>query len=109
MRLFGVSTAAALFLSACPAYAGPCSAQLARIEQHIQTNDQDSFVGPTARQTVGAQLGRQPTPATVGRAEQRANTLVQAALNRIRQADDAGDAAACREAVAQFKNLYGLE
>lgn len=101
--------AAAIFFYVGPAYAGPCSAQLAHLEQQISVNDQDSFEGPTAPQTVGAQLGRQPTPATVGTAEHQANRLVRAALNRIRRADDAGNAAACRKAVAKFKDLYGVE
>jgi hypothetical protein len=109
MRLLGISTAAALLLSACPSYAGPCSAQLVQLKKLISANDQDGFEGPTAPQTVGAQLGRQPTPSTVDSAEHEASALVQDALNRIRRANDAGDAAACRKAVAKFKDLYGLE
>jgi hypothetical protein len=108
MRLFGISIAPALLLSACPAYAG-CSAQLAQLKQLIGANDRDGFEGPTAPQTVGAQLGRQPTPATVHGAEHEASALVQDALNQIRRANDTGDAAACRKAVAKFKDLYDLE
>jgi hypothetical protein len=82
---------------------------VAELAQQIGATPQDSFEGPTAPQSVGAQLGRQPTPATVDSADHEANTLVRAALNHIREADEAGNAAACQEAIAQFKDLYGLQ
>jgi hypothetical protein len=47
------------------AYAGPCTAQIAQVEQQIDAAGANSKLGATSAQTVGAQLGRQPTPQTV--------------------------------------------
>jgi hypothetical protein len=95
-------------LSASSAYAGPCAAQIAQIEQQINTDNLNVSERPSAPQTIGAQLGHQPTPATVQSGEREAGALARTALNRVREADGAGNAAACREALAKLKDLYGL-
>src|SRR6476660_1208340 len=60
-------TSALLALGVGCAQAGPCSADIAKIEKVI--NEPNSPFGPTGRQTVGAQLGRQPpTEAMAGAA-----------------------------------------
>jgi hypothetical protein len=91
------------------AYAGPCAAQISQVEQQISAAGANSALGPTGAQTVGAQLGRQPTPQTVQDAEMRANTLAQATLERAREADTADNAAACTEALSALKDRYGLQ
>jgi hypothetical protein len=108
MRFIGPSVVAALLMSVSFAHAGPCTAQVAQIERQINADTATASEGPSAAQTIGAQLGRQPTPATVQRAEQEAGAFAQAALNNVRKADNAGNAAACREALAKLKDLYGL-
>jgi hypothetical protein len=65
--------------------------------------------GPTAQQSVGAQLHHQPTPGSVERAEDKAREAAAAALDRARTADAAGDATACTRALQDAKELYGLE
>ena len=90
------------------AYAGPCTAQIAQVEQQIVAAGANPVTGPSAPQTVGAQLGRQPTPRTVGDAEMTANTLAQAALERVKKADTADNAAACTQALSALKERYGL-
>ena len=91
------------------AYAGPCTAQIAQVEQQIVAAGANSELGATTAQTVGAQLGRQPTPQTVQDAEMRANTLAQATLERAKEADTADNAAACTEALSALKDSYGLQ
>jgi hypothetical protein len=108
MRFIGTLAVIALLSSASFAHAGPCTAQIAQIEPQIGADNTSGFDGPSAPQTIGAQLGRQPTAATVQNAEREAGALGQAALDRVRRADDAGNAAACREALAKLKDLYGL-
>jgi hypothetical protein len=108
MRFIGPLAAVALLSTASFAHAGPCTAQIAQIQRQMNADNTSVSEGPSAPQTIGAQLGRQPTPATVQNGEHEASALAQAALDRVRKADDAGSAAACREALAKFKNLYGL-
>lgn len=91
------------------AYAGPCTAQIAQVEQRIVAAGANSELGATGAQTVGAQLGRQPTPQTVQHAEMSANTLAQATLERAKKADTADNAAACTEALTALKDSYGLQ
>jgi hypothetical protein len=79
--------------TAFSAYAGPCTAQIAQVEQR----------------TVGAQLGRQPTPRIVRDAEMKANTLAQAALERVKKDDTADNAATCTRALSALKEWYGLQ
>jgi hypothetical protein len=99
----------ALTGTAFSAYAGPCTAQIAQVEQQISAASANSDIGPSSAQTVGAQLGRQPTPQTVQDAEMKANTLAQTTLERVKKADAADDAAGCTEALSALKEQYGLE
>jgi hypothetical protein len=98
----------AVLSSGSVAHAEPCTAQIAQIEEQISGDNANIYAGPSAPQTISAQLGRQPTPATVQRAEGEAGALAQAALDHVQRVDDASNAAACREALAKLKNLYGL-
>jgi hypothetical protein len=88
-----VTLSAAIALStaftACAAHAahsGTCTAQIAQLEQQIRGS------GPTAPQSIEAQLHHQPTPRTVQNAESKAIADAEAALQRARQAN-----ARCKE------------
>jgi hypothetical protein len=89
--------------------AGPCTTQIAQVEQQIRHVQAGPVPGPSARQSVGAQLHHQPTPGSVESAEDRAQDAAMAALERARQADAAGDGAACTKALQDAGELYGLE
>ena len=103
-------TLCSLIVVAVPAaYAGPCTTQISKLEQQIKLSASNPEVGPSGRQTVGAQLHHQPTPGTVERAETKANADADAALDRARKADAAGDASGCQSALIQARRLYGLE
>jgi hypothetical protein len=87
----------------------PCSVGLAKIERQIAHSKSNPLEGPTARQTVGAQLHHQPTSAAVKSAERKANADFQKALAQAREANARGDAAACARAVSRARELYGVQ
>jgi hypothetical protein len=72
--------AVALGLGVAPAHAGPCSSKIAQFEQAVRQTAGNPNAGPMAPQSIGAQLDRQPTPASVRRAEQQAQAAFAAAL-----------------------------
>ena len=94
---------------AAVAEAGPCTQQIAEVERYIQSSTLGAARGPTAAQSIGAQLHHQPTPQTVESAESKARADVLAALDRARKADAAGDARACTRALDEAKVMSGLE
>lgn len=110
-----IVTLAALALTAGSAacYAGPCTTQIAQVEQQIRQAQASSPPGgagaPSLPQSVGAQLHHQPTPGSVQGAQQKASAEGDAALARAKEADAAGDAVACAKALADAKALYGVE
>jgi len=110
-RVLAASTAV-LLLAAGTGRAGPCTAQIAQVDQQIrkaQAAGSPSGAGvPSAPQSVGAQLHHQPTAQSVQSAEGAAAAAAAAALDRARAADAAGDAAACANALKEAKRLYGL-
>jgi hypothetical protein len=108
MRLIAIAPAIIALVTASSAYAGPCTSELAHIEQKIAAASTSVAAGPSAPQSVGAQLGHQPTPETVQSGEHQAGALGQAIMDRARKADDAGDAQACMQALDELKDLYGI-
>ena len=111
-HVLGLSTFCVL-VAVATAHAGPCTAQIAELEQKIhqakaiqQPGDAGS---PSAPQSVGAQLHHQPTPGSVAGAEDKAREAGDAALDNARAADAAGDATRCARALADAKALYGLQ
>lgn len=104
---------AALLASVAAAQAGPCTKQIAEVEQQItqlQGTPSSSGAGqPSGPQTVGAQLHHQPTPGSVEGAQSKASADASAVLRRARKADTAGDAKACAAAIDEAKRLYGID
>ena len=109
----GLATSIALLCAVGPAWSGPCTAQIAQLEQQIKLATIDPAaepeVGPTGPQTVGAQLHHQPTPGSVRHAEHVANADADAALDRAQKADAAGNADACNKAIGEASQLYGIQ
>jgi len=101
-----VLAAAAFACVTAPARAGPCTAQIAEVENYIARVMASPVSGPSGPQSVGAQLHRQPTPRSVEGAEAKARAAAEAVLDRARKADAAGDAAACAKAIEEAKQLY---
>ena len=94
-------------------YAGPCTTEIARVEQKIHQVQASAPPGgsgePSLPQSVGAQLHHQPTVHSVQGAESKAGAEAAAALDRARKADAAGDAKACTDALQDAKDLYGID
>lgn len=83
----------------------------ARIEARLHAL---AAAGPSAKQSVEAQRHRQPTPGSMASAERQLGELspsaivkVNAAMDRAQKADAAGDAAACKQALAEVEQAIG--
>jgi hypothetical protein len=100
--------AAALSLGIASAHAGPCTSAIAQFEQALRQSGNIPDAGPTARQSIGAQLGHQPTPSSVKRADERAQTKFATSLARAKRLDARGNRSGCRRALAEAKRLYQL-
>jgi hypothetical protein len=92
-------------LGATAASAGPCTTEIAAVENAV--NAPNSQYGPTARQTIGAQDGRQPTPSSVATAEQRADAHYGEVLSKAK-ALDAANNSDCQQVVRELKLLVGM-
>jgi hypothetical protein len=91
----------ALSLCVGSAHASACSDEIAQLEKAI--SEKSAAAAPTARQTIGAQLGHQPTPESVQRAEGAATTGVDDILNRAKILDAEGKTKECMDLVATAK------
>jgi hypothetical protein len=101
-------TVFALGLGVASAHAGPCSNQIAQFEKAVRQSANNPSAGPTAPQSIGAQLGQQPTPGSVKRADERAQATFDTTLARAKRLDAQGNRAGCKRALAQAKRLYNL-
>src|SRR5262249_46591885 len=97
---------AVLGLSLTAAQAGPGSEKIAQFEQAVRQSAGNPNAGPMARQTIGAQLDRQPTPASVKRAQERAQSTFAANLARAKRLDAQGNRAGCTRAPAPAQRKY---
>jgi hypothetical protein len=104
-----IIVAAAVCLGVGSAHAGPCSNEIAQFEQAVRQSAGNPNAGPFARQSIGAQLDRQPTPASMKRAEQRAQAAFDATLARAKRLDARGNRAGCTKALAAAKRMYNLQ
>jgi hypothetical protein len=98
----------ALGVLAVPVRAGPCTEKIMQFEQAVRQSAGSPDAGPTARQSIGAQLGRQPTPSSVKQAEAKAQTTFDAALTRAKTLDAEGKRT-CVQALARAKRLFSLQ
>jgi len=106
----GILRIAAYFiLFAGAAQAGPCTTQIDQTESQIHLAALNPATGPTAPQTVDAQLHHQPTPGAIQQGEAKANADGDAALERARKADAQGNIDGCHVALRQARDLYGLD
>ena len=89
----------ALGLGITSAHAGTCGDEIAQLEKAIRQSESNPATGPTAPQSIGAQLRRQPTPETVRRAEVDSRAGLDAILSRAKALDAEGKPAECMELV----------
>jgi hypothetical protein len=93
-------------LSILPASAGPCGEEVAAFRQTLPLNQKGApVVVGSAPQSIDAQLEHQPTPESIARAEQRAQSEVAAVLAQADAFDAAGKQSECRAALTRAKLL----
>jgi hypothetical protein len=97
---------ALLGLNPTMAQAGPCTADIAQFEQAIRQSAGNPFAGLTARQSVNAQLGRQPTPETLHQANERLKSQFSATMARAKRSDAQGKRSGCTRALNAAKQIY---
>jgi hypothetical protein len=100
------TTAATLLCGSGSAHSGPCTSQIEELERQIGHVSFSTKSGPSAPQSIEAQLHHQPTPETVRNAERKANADAAAALQRARQADTDDNPAACAKALDEAKRRW---
>jgi hypothetical protein len=105
-RAAGPIICAVLCLSTSVAQAGPCSKDIAEFETAIRQSVGNPYAGLTAPQSVGAQLDRQPTPASLKQAQQRLQSKFSATMARAKRLDAKGDSAGCSSALSEAKRMY---
>jgi hypothetical protein len=99
---------AALSLLALSVHAGPCTEKIAQFEKTVSQSAQEPSAGPMAQQSIGAQLGHQPTPGSVRRADVKAQKSFDAALTRAKTLDASGKRK-CVQALAYAKRLFNRQ
>ena len=101
--------AATLCLGVASAHAGPCTSQIAQFEQAVRQSAGNPNAGPMAPQSIGAQLGQQPTPGSVKQADARAQAAFDATMARAKRLDARGNRAGCTRALVAAKRMYNLQ
>jgi hypothetical protein len=99
---------AVLALAAGDAWAGPCTSDIAAFEAAVAGSRGDPMAGLTARQSVGADLGHQPTPASVEKAQARLKSKFAATMARARRYDAQGNRLGCTRELTAAKRMYVL-
>jgi len=107
-----VLSAGAFITSTIASHAGPCSQEIdgvqARVDARLAAN---AAAGPSAPESPAAKLHRQPTPSSIeaagGKLREEAAQVIRGAMARAREADQAGDLAACQQALAQVQAAIG--
>ena len=99
---------AVLGLTAANAWAGPCTSDIAEFEAAIAKSQGNPLAGLTAPQSVGAQLGHEPTPASVKQAKARLKKTFAATMARAKRYDAQGNQAGCTRELTAAKRMYIL-
>ena len=96
-----------LALAPAPVFAASCLEQIVALQAQVEASSPPKAPPPTAPQSVGAQLDRQPTPGSVAAAGGNSDPTVgpAAALNAAQNFQAAGDEAACLKAVGEARQM----
>jgi predicted lipid-binding transport protein (Tim44 family) len=107
--------AGCLYALTAPAYAGPCTGEISRLQAAYDARlEAAAAAGPAGAESTAATMHRQPTPNSVAGAEVKLGDLPPAkveafgaAMKRAREADGAGDRAACEQALGEARGALG--
>jgi hypothetical protein len=105
-----VTAASAICALLClnPTIAQAGTADIAQFEAAIRQSAGNPFAGLTARQSVNAQLNRQPTPESLHQANERLKSQFSAAMARAKRYDAQGNRSGCTRALNAAKQMYIL-
>ncbi|WP_246164483.1 hypothetical protein [Blastochloris sulfoviridis] len=107
--------AGVLLAASGPGLAGPCSHAIDRMQGRLDALlAARAAAGPTATESTGATMHRQPTPDSIAAAEAKLGDIssetldaIAVGMTRARDADRAGNAEACKEALAEVGRALG--
>jgi hypothetical protein len=91
-----------------PPDAGTCRDEIAQLQRAARAS-MSNGVGLSAPQTVGAQLGYQPTPASIAQAQGQARARFESILAHAKALGAAGQHAECLQTAAEAKELLAPE
>jgi hypothetical protein len=97
-----------------PSEAGPCTAELHHLRAQLNAElDATASAGPVGRESVAAKLHHQPTPGSLGHAEERLGEgfglkEAAAALQSAQDLEQAGDRQGCHRALVEARRALGL-
>jgi hypothetical protein len=104
----GLIVGAALGLNPTFAKAGPCSADITQFGAAIRQSAGNPYAGLTAPQSVAAQNDRQPTIASMRKAERDLKAKFAATMAQAKRMDARNDRAGCERALSAAKQMYIL-
>jgi hypothetical protein len=104
----GLVLGAAFSLHPTFAEAGPCSADIAQFELAIRQSAGNPYAGLTAPQSVAAQNDRQPTAASMKKAEHELKAKFAASMAQAKRRDIRNDRTGCARALSTAKRMYIL-
>jgi hypothetical protein len=104
----GLTLGAALGLNPTFAKAGPCNADIALFEAAIRQSTGNPHAGLTAPQSIAAQNNRQPTIASLKKAERDLKAEFAATMAQAKRLDARNDRAGCERALSVAKRMYIL-
>jgi hypothetical protein len=90
------------------AEAGPCSVDIAQFETAIRQSAGNPYAGLMAHQSIAAQNDRQPTVASMKKAERDLNAKFAATMAQAKRHDAHNDRAGCERALSIAKRMYIL-
>jgi hypothetical protein len=106
-----VLSIAAFAASTMACAAGPCAPEIVAMQARLDANlAAIARSGPTAPESAGALEHHQPTPGSIAAAERKlgeippeANQIITKAMAKAQEADQAGDKAACEQALEEIE------
>jgi hypothetical protein len=104
----GLIVGVLLGMTPTSAKAGPCSADIARFEAAMRQSAGDPFAGLMAPQSIAAQDDRQPTVASMKKAEHDLKAKFAATMAQARRLDARNNGAGCERALSAAKRMYIL-
>jgi hypothetical protein len=104
----GLMLGAVLGLTPTFAEAGPCSADIGQFEAAIRQSAGNPYAGLAAPQSIAAQDDRQPTVASMKKAERALKAKFAATMARAKRLDAQNNRAGCDRALSVAKRMYVL-